>query len=215
MANSYIIWGCAGHAKVLTSIITAQSGKILAFFDNRIVPSIIKEIPIYIGTNGFNHWCASIDTPAKITGLVAIGGDRGIDRIQIQHKFFEAGLDLSPLIHPHASVCPTANVGPGTQILAQAVVAADCMLGETCIINHKASVDHECMIGAGVHCAPGATICGCVTVADNVFIGAGAIVLPRIRIGNGAIIGAGAVVTKDVPENTIVAGNPARVLRTI
>lgn len=54
-----------------------------------------------------------------------------------------------------------------------------------------------------------------VTIKDNVWIGGSAIILPGVTIGENAIIGAGSVVTKDVPENTIVVGNPARVLREI
>jgi maltose O-acetyltransferase len=52
-----------------------------------------------------------------------------------------------------------------------------------------------------------------VTIGDDVWIGTRAIVLPGVTIGTGAIVGAGAVVTKDVPENAIVAGNPARVMK--
>ena len=53
-----------------------------------------------------------------------------------------------------------------------------------------------------------------VLIGDNVWIGARVIILPGITIGNDAVVGAGAVVTRDVPPRTIVAGNPARVLRT-
>jgi maltose O-acetyltransferase len=54
-----------------------------------------------------------------------------------------------------------------------------------------------------------------ITVGEDVWIGGGAILLPGVSIGNGAVIGAGAVVTKDVPANAFVAGNPARILRQI
>lgn len=53
-----------------------------------------------------------------------------------------------------------------------------------------------------------------VVVGDDVWIGARAILLPGIRIGDGAIVGAGAVVTKDVPPYAVVAGNPARIVRS-
>jgi maltose O-acetyltransferase len=53
-----------------------------------------------------------------------------------------------------------------------------------------------------------------VLIGDNVWIGARVIILPGITIGNDAVVGAGAVVTRDVPPRTVVAGNPARVLRT-
>ena len=54
-----------------------------------------------------------------------------------------------------------------------------------------------------------------VVVDDNVWIGGSAILLPGVRVGLNAVVGAGAVVTRDVPANTVVAGNPARVIREI
>jgi len=50
-------------------------------------------------------------------------------------------------------------------------------------------------------------------VGENSFIGARSIILPGLRISNGCIVGAGSVVTKDVPDNCAVAGNPARIIR--
>lgn len=53
---------------------------------------------------------------------------------------------------------------------------------------------------------------GLVCIGDNSFIGAGAIILPGVCIGKNVIVGAGAVVAKDIPDNSVVAGNPARFL---
>lgn len=49
-----------------------------------------------------------------------------------------------------------------------------------------------------------------ITLGDDVFLGANSIVMPGVRIGNKVIVGAGSVVTKNIPDNTVVAGNPAR-----
>ena len=54
-----------------------------------------------------------------------------------------------------------------------------------------------------------------VTIEDNVWLGGSAILLPGVRVGRNAVVGAGAVVTHDVPPDTVVAGNPARVIREI
>lgn len=54
-----------------------------------------------------------------------------------------------------------------------------------------------------------------ITIGNDVWIGGSCVILPRITIGNNSIVAAGSVVTKDVPANTIVAGNPARILKSI
>ena len=52
-------------------------------------------------------------------------------------------------------------------------------------------------------------------IKDNVWIGEGVAIMPNVRIGKNAIIGANAVVTKDVPENTVVGGNPAKIIKQL
>lgn len=54
-----------------------------------------------------------------------------------------------------------------------------------------------------------------ILIEENAWIGGGAIILPGVKIGRNAVVGAGAVVTRNVPANTVVAGNPARVVREI
>jgi maltose O-acetyltransferase len=54
-----------------------------------------------------------------------------------------------------------------------------------------------------------------IVVEDNVWLGGGAIVLPGVTVGKNAVVGAGAVVTKTVPPDVVVAGNPARVIRSL
>lgn len=62
---------------------------------------------------------------------------------------------------------------------------------------------------------PSCTLSGAVCIEDDVFIGARSIILKGVTLGRGAVIGAGSVVSKNVPEMTIVAGNPARVVKKI
>lgn len=206
----YVIWGSAGHAKVLAALIALRGGRVLALFDNRAVESSLPGIALHVGDAGFQRWLDAITDVSCVFGLVAIGGHHGRDRLLIQKRFQACGLRVEAVIHPSASVCVTASLGAGTQVLAQAVVASDAKVGAACIVNHRASIDHECVVGDGVHVAPGATLCGLVTLHDNVMVGAGAVILPRLSIGENSIVGAGAVVTRDIPPNVVVVGNPAR-----
>lgn len=61
----------------------------------------------------------------------------------------------------------------------------------------------------------GYTRIGKITIGNNVFIGADATIMPGVSIGNNSIIGTGSIVTKDVPENTVYAGNPAKFICTL
>lgn len=209
-AQRYVLWGSAGHARVLASLIALRGGRVVALFDNRELQSSLDGVTLHVGEAGFNRWADETESLGAVMGLAAIGGTRGRDRLAVHALFRSRGLQLGRLVHPQASLCASAVIGPGTQVLAQAVVAAGARIGEGCIVNHRAGVDHECELGDGVHIAPGATLCGCVTLGDNVMVGAGAVVLPRLIIGSDSVIGAGAVVTKDVPAGAVLTGNPAR-----
>ena len=215
MTRNFVLWGATGQAKVLWELLSYDENKVIAIFDNNTdikELSPIKKVPIYHGQAGFLEWVnlRALEI-GDIYGLVAIGGARGKDRLELQRFFAGHGIKLFTAVHPRAYVARDASLGIGCQILANAVVASESILGEACIVNTSASVDHDCILGDGVHIGPGANLAGSVQVGENSFIGTGAIVLPRIVIGKNVIVGAGAVVTKNVSDNLIVIGNPARI----
>jgi len=211
-----VLWGCTGQAKVLRECMQGTGWKLVALFDNdEGLKSPFENIPLYFGKAGFESWLSSEARKINVGFLVAIGGHYGRDRVTIQYHLASSG--LMPLIARHrtAFVADDCTIGVGSQILAQSAVCAEVQMGCACIVNTGATIDHECRLGDGVHVCPGAHLAGCVQVGDYAMIGTGAAVLPRVAIGEGAIIGAGAVVLRDVPNYSMVVGNPARILRRI
>ncbi len=214
MLKNIIFWGATGHAKVLRESVERVGYKLVAVFDNNVrLQSPFPDIPLYYGLDGFEQWNMKGREDMETACLVAIGGANGRDRVNLQH-FLEAH-QLRPVevVHPTAFVAANAVISKGCQVLANAAICSDVSLGEGCIINTASSVDHESVLGTGVHIAPGAILAGCVSVGDYSLIGVGAVVLPRVKIGSDVIVGAGSVITKDIPDNKVVYGNPARIKR--
>jgi len=114
----YAIWGSAGHAKVLASLIRAIGGRVVATFDNDPAAQALRGVPLHLGEAGFAKWADAAPDLAAIRGLVAIGGQRGADRLALQALLASRGLRIEPLVHPDASVCESARLGPGSQVLA-------------------------------------------------------------------------------------------------
>lgn len=87
--------------------------------------------------------------------------------------------------------------------------------GFNIVINPHAVIGRNCTLRHGVTIGNKLGNDDCPEVGDNVSIGAGSILIGSIRVGDNVIIGAGSVVTKDIPGCSVVAGNPARLIRRI
>lgn len=145
--------------------------------------------------------------------FVAIGNNAARDRVAAQAV--SLGFELAVVVSPHAWVSPTAKLGPGTVVMAGAVIQVEASIGMCGIVNTGASIDHECLLGRAVHAAPHSTLCGNVIAGDRVWIGAGSTVIEGRRLADDVFVAAGATVVCDMAEPNIrCAGVPARVMRS-
>jgi len=117
-------------------------------------------------------------------------------------------------------ICPNVNldmvsVGVGNYIQENVVLQANVRIGNNTAVNANSIVSHETQLGNSVFLAPGCHLAGCITVEDGVFIGVGATIMPRLKIGKWSVVGAGSIVIRDVPPYSIVAGNPAKIIKTV
>jgi sugar O-acyltransferase (sialic acid O-acetyltransferase NeuD family) len=109
------------------------------------------------------------------------------------------------------------EIGPGAILSPFVTVTSNARIGKFFHANLYSYVAHDCVIGDFVTFAPGVKCNGNVIVEDHVYIGTGACIVQGttdapVRIGKGAFIGMGSVVTKSIPPETKVFGNPARPL---
>ena len=98
-------------------------------------------------------------------------------------------------------------------VMDGAVINSGAIVGMGVIVNTNSTIEHDVALDEWVHIAPGATICGGVTVGRFSMIGAGATVIEGIKIAAGCIVGAGATVVHDLMEPGTYVGSPARRIR--
>lgn len=207
-----IIWGGTGQAKAVRPIIENYGSRVVAVFDD--TPDLkppFPDVELYCGYEAFRNWVQNRRVE-EIGFCIAIGNPHGRVRLKLHESLANDGLSPISIAHPTAWVADNAFIGPGAQILAGAIVAAEARLGRQCIINNHALVEHEALLHDAVEIAPSATVLGLTSIGVNTLVGAGAVVLSRLKIGSDVTIGAGAVVAADVLDNESVEGPSKRAL---
>jgi sugar O-acyltransferase (sialic acid O-acetyltransferase NeuD family) len=141
--------------------------------------------------------------------LVTPGHRRSLEREVLERGFRSFGT----VVDPTGIVASTAAIGEGAVVMAGAVIGAETTIGRFASVNKAATVGHHVTLSDYGALGPGCVVCGMVTVGRGGFIGAGAVVNPEISVGANAVVGSGSVVRRNVREHTLVAGNPAVVVR--
>jgi 2,3,4,5-tetrahydropyridine-2-carboxylate N-succinyltransferase/tetrahydrodipicolinate N-acetyltransferase len=129
--------------------------------------------------------------------------------------------NVNARIEPGAIIRDQVEIGDAAVIMMGAVINIGAVIGAGTMIDMGAVLGGRAMVGDNCHIGAGTVLAGVVEpasatpviVEDDVLIGANAVVLEGCRIGKGAVVAAGAVVTKDVSENAVVAGIPAKVIK--
>ena len=130
-------------------------------------------------------------------------------------------LDIPARIEPGAIIREQVSIGKNAVIMMGAILNIGAVVGEGTMIDMGAVLGGRATVGRNCHIGAGAVLAGViepasatpVVIEDGVLVGANAVVIEGVRVGRGAVVAAGAVVIQDVPENAVVAGCPARVIK--
>lgn len=207
-----IIIGAKGFAKEVLEILH-QNNQLegLAFYDdvNRNLPDLLfGKFPILKNENQVKEHFGNFGNEFTI----GIGEPKL--RELVHEKFIEIGGKLTSTISTTSYIGNYGNqIMDGCNIMQKVVLTNDILLKKGVLINQMTSVGHDVTIGKFSEICPNVSISGNCNIGNYVFIGTGAIVLPKISIGNNVIIGAGAVVSKDLPDNCVAVGIPAKIIK--
>jgi len=150
-----------------------------------------------------------------------------ITKVRIENNSRNSAIPLLDTKHINARIEPGAiirdqvEIGDRAVIMMGAVINIGAVIGEETMIDMGAVLGGRATIGKKCHIGANAVIAGVieppsadpVIIEDDVLIGANAVVLEGVRIGKGSIVAAGAIVTENVPENVVVGGVPAKILK--
>jgi sugar O-acyltransferase (sialic acid O-acetyltransferase NeuD family) len=157
--------------------------------EDELVPEVL-ELPIIIPMVG-SHQRRKLVERARAAGFV----------------------EFANIVDPTSVVAATATLTLGNYVNAATVIGAGVDIAEHAFVNRSASIGHHSLIEQFATIGPAVSLASRCHVARGASLGVGAVVCPEVRIGENAFVGAGAVAIADVPDNAVVVGNPARVLR--
>lgn len=135
------------------------------------------------------------------------------ERIEIFERLGIPEDRLATFVHPTAYVAPNVVLGPGTVIMPNASLSPGTIFGKGALVMVNAIIGHNNVIGDHCHFAAQCCVGAYLTIGDGVHIGLNASIKENLIIGKNATLGMGAVLTKNVGENEIWVGNPAKFLR--
>jgi len=131
-------------------------------------------------------------------------------RAILANKCIDKGLKLRSVVSPKAYISPSAILSDGVVVAPFASVQAGAVLAYNVSVNTHACIGHHSNIMEHVVISSQVNLGGNSTVGAKSYLGMGALVKEQIKIGSGTILGMGSVAYKDIPDEVIAVGNPAR-----
>lgn len=198
-----ILIGYSGHGYVISDIALENKFNIIGYLD--IHEAILNPFELdYLGSENENENVWELNNKYII----------GIGDNYIRDKFYNLiktkSKSVQKIISQSANISNCSTIGEGVFINRNVVINALSEIQENVILNTGCIIEHNCIIGKSSHIAPGAVLAGNVTIGDFSFIGANSIIKQGVKIGNNVTIGAGSVIIKDVPNNSVIVGNPGK-----
>ena len=207
MPESLIVIGGGEHAHVVIDAARAQP-------DRFVIVGIVDPSPSTAFDFGV-PWLGDDRTAAAgLTGeariVLGLGGPPAL-RQKVAAAWATHSWRWTTVVHPRASVSPSAQLEGGAVVLANAVVNACAHVGAHAIVNSGAIVEHHVVLGPFVHVAPRAVLGGGAKVGAATHVGLGATVRDHVEIGERTVVGMAAAVTRSFAGDVTLIGVPARV----
>ncbi len=116
-------------------------------------------------------------------------------------------------IHPSSIIGSNVEFGVGIVAMAGCIFNPNSTVGNFCFFATGAQIEHDCIVGDFASVSAGSVTGGKVVIGKYSAITLGVIIMDRVNIGENTVVGSGSLVTKDLPNNVLAYGNPAKIIR--
>jgi len=191
---------------ILANVLESKEYEVVGFIDDNkeLHGTLNHNIRVICGTEDIEKFF----NISEICTIIAVGDSQAKKRIY--DIVVKKGIILVNIIDKSARITESVALGKGIYIGGNAVINNDSVIGDNVVINTGATIDHNNIIKNHATISPGCHLGGRVVVEECAFIGMGAIIVPDVVIGKNSVVGAGSVVLRSLPENSRVAGVPAK-----
>lgn len=206
MALPVAILGCGGFAREVFWAL----GRSRTYPDGEPVEPVgfVDRASRPEGLYGRPVW--TLDQVDRETRLICgIGGMPEIKQRVVEEAHALGFRFAPPLVFEGVAIGPHVELGEGTLVCAGSILTVDIRLGRHVAVNLACTIGHDCTIEDYCTLSPGANVSGRVALGRAAYLGTGCALIEGLSVGPYAVVAAGAAVTRDVPEQTLVAGVPA------
>lgn len=211
--ENIFVFGASEHARYTIDIIE-QEGRysIVGVIDSSL--KIGDSIDDYKVIGSVSNLIELAKSHNVYKGIVAIG-DNFTRYIVVQQILKEIEhFHFVSIVHPNAVLGKNVKIGQGSLIMAGAIITNDVVIGDHCFIATKASFAHDSVLGDFSSLNPGVTTGGNVNIGKCTAIAIGTNIIHGITIGDHTVVGSSSLVLKDIGDNVLSFGIPAKVIRS-
>jgi sugar O-acyltransferase (sialic acid O-acetyltransferase NeuD family) len=150
-------------------------------------------------------------TPHDAKVVIAMGEPEY--KIALFSKVRNCGYSFANVIHPTAYISPDAKLGEGIIVQMGSMISVDALIGDNVTLEQYVVVAHDVVIDSHAQISAFVMAAGHCRIGEGTYIGIGVPIRDMITIGKNSIVSMGAVVQRDIPDDVIAMGNPARVMK--
>ena len=178
----------------------------IVFVDDQVGVEFVEETEVY----------KFLDFAAKFSHedtQISIALGEPYYREKLATRVLMQGYELATLVHPSVYIHKSTQLGSGCIICSGSFISCNSKICKNVLIQPHVNVGHDCVIGDHSVLSGFVNLGGHCTILERTYIALSVCIRDQVNIGFDTIIGMGSVVTKDIPDQVIALGNPARVMR--